>query len=139
LPQLIATVPYRDGLIRLRFCVELTGPPGPLAFGYDGLVDTGFSGGLRGDSNLHQVLEAMGFQAIDTVAGTADNKVHDAWVYPVRILALVTPTGEVRPPVPVDAFLVCFETGDALVGLGALEQWIVEFDGPGRAIRISLP
>jgi hypothetical protein len=102
-------------------------------------VDTGFSGGLRGDTNLHEVLEAMGFQAMDATLGTADNRAHDARVYPVRILAIVTSAGDVQLPRPVDALLVCFAVGDALVGLGALEQWVVEFDGPSRTLRISLP
>jgi len=138
-PQLLASIPFDDGSVTLRLTVELIGRPGPLRFGYQGEIDTGFSGGLRGDENLHEVLSDMGFEAADATVSLADQKVHDAWVYPVRILTIAAPTEEVVLTSPVPTILVCFQAGGCLVGLGAFEQWIVELDGPGRMLRISVP
>ncbi len=137
--QLLASIPYNDGSITLRIRVELLGAPGPLQFGYQGKMDTGFSGGIRGDESFHRLLSDAGFEAADATVTLADQRVHDAWVYPVRILAIVAQTGEVVLASPVPTILVCFQTGDCLVGLGAFEQWLLELDGPNNVLRISLP
>lgn len=138
-PQLLASIPYSGDRVALRLYVDLSGPAGVAHFGYEGDIDTGFSGGLRGGSNLHQVLDAMGFEAYDSSVRLADKKRHPAWVYDVDVVGLNTSAGDVSLPVPVPTVLVCFSEGASLVGFALLSEWVVELDGPNATLRIFLP
>jgi hypothetical protein len=138
-PILAATIPYKGDSVELRLEVSIPGRGGEVRFGYEGKVDTGFSGGIRGTEDLCDVLEAMGLEPTDTTVRIANDKILPAWLFPIRILAIVGPTGATELSTPWDTILLCFAAGSRVAGFGAIAGWITELDGPRREMRILLP